>query len=318
MARCGSLLLSAFADVRVSDDVIAFEGPGIEFLTRLTLLREVNWDVKTQGTESTTCSTPPTLHLCKSKGGPGRVGANRPRPVPGSVSRPAMPPSPSLPPSPLSLSVASYTSFVADVRDHDDVTGLVANPVPELVLLRSGVMASENITALPSDGAPHLIAKTGAGAAASADVVINFNISSLGASGATSATFGACVLSNGTPNSGIGIKVTVQVADAGTRWVAFAEAGACSTSGVAGGTPIPLFDENTLTLRVLPDRSVADWFVQGGRWAATTGWQTTAPRAPADSNVMLWSSTPGIGAAATVYGMSCGWLNPSYTENPTM
>eukprot|EP01043_Picozoa_sp_COSAG02_P090271 COSAG02_NODE_27145_length_616_cov_0.818182_2_plen_90_part_01 len=75
-------------------------GPGIKFLTRLTLLREVNWDVKTQN--------------------------------------------------------------------------LVSNPVPELLGLRTGVLASEKISSLPPIAGAHIVAKTGGGAAASADVVVNF------------------------------------------------------------------------------------------------------------------------------------------------
>ena len=77
-------------------------------------------------------------------------------------------------------------------------------------------------------------------------------------------------------------------------------------------------DETELTVRVLPDRSCADWFVQGGRWAATDGWQGTEARKPEDSNVMLWSSTAGVSAQVEVHSMGCGWLNPSYTEHPTM
>jgi len=148
------------------------------------------------------------------------------------------------------------------------------------------------------------------------------------------ATFGACVLGNGAVNSGIGIKVTVKpdpspTAAKGAR-VAFVSSGfPCNTDGEAAGapqTPVQLFDETELTVRVLADRSVADWFVQGGRWAATSGWPFIAPRAPADSNVAVWSNCllhgyPAdnvVTAQVDVYGMGCGWLNPSYTENPTL
>ena len=54
------------------------------------------------------------------------------------------------------------------------------------------------------------------------------------------------------------------------------------------------------------------------RWAATQGWHGTAPRKPADSNVMVWSGSSGVSAEVDVHAMGCGWLNPSYTENPTM
>ena len=58
-----------------------------------------------------------------------------------------------------------------DVKTHD----LVANPVPELLNLRSGTVASEHIAALPANSVPHVIAKTGAGAAASSDIVLKFS-----------------------------------------------------------------------------------------------------------------------------------------------
>lgn len=33
---------------------------------------------------------------------------------------------------------------------------------------------------------------------------------------------------------------------------------------------------------------------------------------------MLWSSISGVGAQVEVYGMGCGWLNPSFTDHPTL
>ena len=44
----------------------------------------------------------------------------------------------------------------------------------------------------------------------------------------------------------------------------------------------------------------------------------TAPRKGADSNVMLWSASPGVSAEVDVHAMGCGWLNPSYTDHPTV
>ena len=225
-------------------------GPGIQFLTRLTLLREVNWDTKTQN--------------------------------------------------------------------------LVANPVPELLGLRTGSLASESIPSLPAS--PHVVAKTGGGAAASADIVIKFS----GFTAATKGSFGACVLGNGTSGSGIGITITLapgQNNPGGVQGVDVAS-GACKVGQAAadidadhaaGSETMQLFDDETeLTVRVLPDRSVADWFVQGGRWAATNGWQGTEPRQPQDSSVMLWASAAGVSAQVDVYGMGCGWLNPSFTDHPTL
>jgi hypothetical protein len=62
-----------------------------------------------------------------------------------------------------------------------------------------------------------------------------------------------------------------------------AEVGACqapvggarsvaNTNGAVLPT-IPLFaGEDVISVRVLPDRSVADFFVQGGRWSGTVAW----------------------------------------------
>ena len=220
---------------------------------------------------------------------------------------------------------------------------LVSNPVPELLKLRSATpMASETIPSLAVN-APHIIAKTGGGAAASADIVVKFS----GFTNASKGSFGLCVLGNGqgTGNGTSGIGITINlVRKSGTAinhnllpfHVAIAS-GRCQisrgTASFSAGTDagkstldagklashMQLFeDETELTVRVLPDRSVADWFVQGGRWAATDGWQGTEPRKPEDSNVMLWSSAAGVSAQVDVYGMGCGWLNPSYTEHPTL
>ena len=41
---------------------------------------------------------------------------------------------------------------------------------------------------------------------------------------------------------------------------------------VTGGPTVPLFDEKTVTVRITPDRSLADFFVQGGRWATHPRW----------------------------------------------
>eukprot|EP01051_Picozoa_sp_SAG22_P005956 SAG22_NODE_372_length_11551_cov_20.656741_10_plen_73_part_00 len=64
--------------------------------------------------------------------------------------------------------------------------------------------------------------------------------------------------------------------------------------------------------------SQADIFVQGGRWAATQGWHDPAPRKPADSSVLVWSGNAGVSAQVDVHAMGCGWLNPSYTDKPTL
>lgn len=86
------------------------------------------------------------------------------------------------------------------------------------------------------------------------------------------------------------------------------------TLRLRGGSAAP-----TLTLRVLADRSVADFFAEGGRWAGTVSWPTShAPRNPGDSAVLAWATTPGVVADIDVAAMGCGWVTPSYTDSPTM
>ena len=181
-------------------------GPGIQFLTRLTLLREVNWDVKTNN--------------------------------------------------------------------------LVSNPVPELLGLRSGApIASEQIS-LPA-GTPHVVANTSDGAAASADITIKFS-STDGNWGSGDVSFGACVLGNGTVDSGIGISISLTSGQSASQ--ARINSGSCQllapdTLGGIGsakvvGTAMQLFEgESEITVRVLPDRSVAGTSPTAGRqqWCMARG-----------------------------------------------
>jgi len=215
-------------------------GPGVGFLTRLTLLREVNFDVKTMN--------------------------------------------------------------------------LVANPLPELKGLRTGSLASEKNVALAAN--PAVVKGTEGGAASSADVEITFKgkVSNCSAPGCV---FGACVLANAS-HEGLGIKIT------STGASAVVVVGACSSlygdveDESLKASPFPIFDEDEITVRITPDRSLADFFVQGGRFAGTVAWQAKDPRKAADSAVLLWSKSEGVTADVNVYGMGCGWLNPSYTEHPTL
>ena len=188
--------------------------------------------------------------------------------------------------------------------------------MPELMGLRSSNLASEHIAALTINS-PHVIAKTGAGAAASSDVEIKF--SGFRATTSPAGTvFGACVLGDGslTSGSGVGVTVTVSAGPNGTH-VANIASGQCGVRG-SGATFTIFADEDEVFVRILADRSIADIFLQGGRWAATQGWQHTAPRKPADSNVMVWSGSSGVSAQVDVHAMGCGWLNPSYTDKPTL
>eukprot|EP01052_Picozoa_sp_SAG31_P011702 SAG31_NODE_668_length_12945_cov_15.915849_12_plen_179_part_00 len=160
--------------------------------------------------------------------------------------------------------------------------------MPELLGLRTGSLASEHIAMLPINS-PHVIAKTGGGFAASSDIEIKFSGFKASANPAETTIFGACVLGNGSLTSGSGIGVTVSISSGpkGTH-VANIASGRCGVRG-SGATFTVFADEDALSIRILADRSVADIFLQGGRWAATQGWQHAAPRKPRDSDVMVWS-----------------------------
>ena len=125
-------------------------------------------------------------------------------------------------------------------------------------------------------------------------------------------------------NSRAGIGITITVSDqtvSASVAVCNTNASSVPTDGpyAAEAKTFPMFaDEDVVTVRILPDRSVADFFVQGGRWAGTSSWISGAPRTPDASQVTLFTGTAGVTADVDVYGMGCGWEFPSYTENPTM
>jgi hypothetical protein len=97
-----------------------------------------------------------------------------------------------------------------------------------------------------------------------------------------------------------------------------------SSSAGAGGSvfesTMPLLDgEDSISLRVLPDRSVADFFVQGGRYAGAVSWPNPLPRHAPDSTVTAWATLgEGIVADVDAWSMGCGWVDPSYTDQPSM
>ena len=76
--------------------------------------------------------------------------------------------------------------------------------------------------------------------------------------------------------------------------------------------------DDAIKVRILSDRSVADFFVAGGQVAGTLAWSQKAPRASGDSQISVSSSGSGVTANIDVWGMGCGWTTPSYTDSPTM
>lgn len=102
----------------------------------------------------------------------------------------------------------------------------------------------------------------------------------------------------------------------------FANTSTCTLRGALTGcatvTRVRFDDEDVISVRILPDRSLADFFVQGGRWSATLAWVSGNPRKASSSQVSMWSDTAGVTADIDVHGMGCGWEFPSYTDSPTM
>ena len=110
--------------------------------------------------------------------------------------------------------------------------------------------------------------------------------------------------------------VSVQVGSCADAMRGFSEGSAAASS-----SSFPLRDGATsVTVRILPDRSVADFFVAGGRWSGTVAWLAKEPRGAADSTVSLFAAAASTGVVADidVWSMGCGWADPSYTDNPTM
>lgn len=146
----------------------------------------------------------------------------------------------------------------------------------------------------------------------------------------TSACYAWTFLKRG-PNNGMSCCIKGPIPDrdgcpipAPGMWSGAKTAGTVQCGGPSPPPPpppssgVPLFDATTLTVRLMPDRSVADMFVQGGRWAGTLAWLSKAPRAPNDSVVSVYSRTGGVSVDVGVWSMGCGWLNPSYTDRPTL
>lgn len=95
-------------------------------------------------------------------------------------------------------------------------------------------------------------------------------------------------------------------------------AGLRSSSSSRQGS-VALRADGSVSVRVLPDRSLADFFVNGGAWAGTQAWGGSVARAPAASSVLLWATNgTGITADIEAWSMGCGWVDPSYTEHPTL
>jgi len=152
-------------------------------------------------------------------------------------------------------------TLLREIHFDNKTMNLVSNPVNELANLRTGILASKK--GLDLSPKPMAIQGTEGGAAASADITVTFS----GFSTAQDTVFGACVLTNSSAVGGMGVTVTVH-APSGTQGRRAAVAlGPCGDQRPKSSGSVPLFDETALTVRITPDRSVADFFVQGGRFS---------------------------------------------------
>jgi len=211
-------------------------------------------------------------------------------------------------PAGIGIEFLTRLTLLREINYDSDTKNLVANPVPELKNLRERTIASIQGAVLAQT--PMIIRGTAGGAASSADITITFNQAAPGTE------FGACVLgSNAT--SGLGISITVRATDAVVVMGSCASLLRNNSAAQRKNLPLLSKDNDVVTLRITPDRSLADFFVQNGRVAGTVAWQDQLPRAPQDSAVSLFG-TAGVTADITVYTMGCGWNFPSYTENPSL
>lgn len=200
----------------------------------------------------------------------------------------------------------SALSCVRDVRFDHRVDRLVALPVAEYEKLRNGTLeALENATLKE---APRVLDGTGGLRASAADVVASVAL------GGGAVNFSMLVLSDA--SGGTGVRLTVALAPAraavsglrpGTATVATVGNGKASHATAEFSL---LAAEATLDVRALVDRSVAEFFVAGGRAVFTETVETYA-----DTYISLASST-GASASVAVFSMGCGWNATSYNDRP--
>eukprot|EP01052_Picozoa_sp_SAG31_P017056 SAG31_NODE_1152_length_9642_cov_4.124489_7_plen_558_part_00 len=209
----------------------------------------------------------------------------------------------------------SRLTLLREVHYDAALGNLVSNPVAELRGLRTPTRLAHVSDLLLQPSAPVVIGGTEGGAAAAADVEIVWSGFSAGGD------IGACVLSDSSGGGGSGLGIVIRM----LAGVATAKVGACPTvmhpqgaTTTHSSTFTMLESEDVVAVRILPDRSVADFFVQGGRWAATVAWASETPRAAMDSAVVVWAQGEGVRVSVDAWGMGCGWVDPSFTERPTM
>lgn len=189
----------------------------------------------------------------------------------------------------ISICGTQVVSTVRTLSWEPSTSTLLAYPISELMLLRNVSLYRNPAMALPVTGAElALPLPTGSNAAAS-DVRVNFTLPRAVGCVLKIRVFGA---------AGPILPLNVsKPMPSGVR-----------TVWLFGGAIEVLPTEHTLVVRVLVDRSVVEWFVQGGRAVKTQRWY---PPAGADGIAVAGQSTgtagPAIVASVTVDEMGCGW-----------
>lgn len=306
-------------------------GPGIDILTRLTLLREVNYDVKIGDLVSNPVPEITKLRAAKlasEKGVPLSANLHHIGGTGGGAAS-------SADVEIIFSDFADGAEFGACVlgNERGQVLGISIRVSVELPSATTFMEETDmpgndyNVTHYPANTDPkqcqaacaadtqckawtYVIRGSPAG---SGDCCLK---SSVSCPHTTSSAAAKCT-------SGAKVKTDLPSCGPSINRVASASVDTCEqtmrTSSHLGNSTFQLLtDESELKVRILPDRSLADFFVHGGRWSGTHAWASKTPRAAGDSTVSVWSKADGVKADVDVWAMSCGWLNPSYTENPTL
>ena len=245
---------------------------------------------------------------------------------------------------------ASALTTLREIKYEPGTKSLVANPVEELIGLRTSSLA--NITApitIPAGTTSEVPGTKGVDAAASADVLVNFDLPADG----SAAIFGVCVLVGPITNATTGepleqLQLQREVREGGP----WRPEGLCGDSGNSSGIPVlanlSAVDENgaragtvsiggtntmgghpvfitvekgisVFDIRVLVDRCIVEAFLMGGRHSFTSmGPQDVAERSKGavpgvpGTAIMLMGHTDVTVNSVEVWEIGCGWTDPPY------
>jgi hypothetical protein len=298
------------------DYVGAGAGDGFSFLTRLTLLRELHWDVET----STLVSNPvPELLALRS----GVLASERaislsevPHIVPGTSGEAAASADVNVTFFNVSSNATSFGVCVLTNGQLGNGIGIYFGNIDEHYLPNTDIPGGDyNVTNVSYDD-PHICqaqcSSDGEKCLAWTYVVRPPLVGSCCLKNVVDQQKESATCTSGIKNSNPVPPGSVQV-----------RVGACNETSLLSFSDnvstVRINADGTVNVRILPDRSVADFFVNAGRWAGTQSWVEKMARNATDSTILLWgASGSGIQANVDVYSMDCGWVDPSYTDSPTL